>query len=1040
MSQNKAKGAIAWFLRNTVAANLLMWAFLVGGLTVTWQIKKEVFPAFSLDEISITVSYPGAAPEAVSQGVLLAIEEALSGVSGLSDISATAKEGKASVTAELQKSADAMAVYQDVKQAVDRITTFPEGAEQPQITLASRDHQVVDLTLYGEASQQVLQQYASQVRRKLLANPSITKVDLSGMKDYEVEIALPLSSIERYGLGPTQIAEIIKKASVDGAGGSLYANSGELMLKVDEEKQWATDYAAISVKTLADGSVIKLSDIAVVKEDFEESADAQGYNGFPAIIVQVYRQGNESPMAVSSAVQSLLPTIQAELPTGLTLKVTRDLTDVFQERLDLLLGNAFIGLVLVVIVLGLFLQWRLAIWVTMGIPTAFLGGMLLLPVMDVSINMISMFAFILALGIVVDDAIIAGENIYAYQQQGYSFFEAALLGAKSVAIPLSCSILTNIIAFSPLYFLPGFLGKIFQVTPLVIAAVFIVSWIEALFILPAHLAAIKSSTNSNPSLLQKIQLRVDKMLNYFIHGIYERVLSRCLQYRYLSLLLFICISGLVMSYCASGRMGFSLMPRVQSDYLLATAIVPIGASAEFIQEVEQQMVNGAKQVKLHNDVIDGISTKVEENTIEVRLMLLTEQQAEVDLQQLTQQWRAFVGTIPGLEQLKFEADAGGPGRGAALTVELSHQDQIILEQAAQQLAAELAGYAQVKDVNDGVLLGKEQLRFRLLPAGESLGLTPEMVAQQVRAAFYGAEALRQLRGEDEVKVMVRLPRAARESLSTLNQLKLLTPSGHFVPLNQVVSVSKSRSYQQITRNNGQQVLQVSANIEPISHTQQLLNTLQQEVFPILKQQYPNLSISLRGKQETTQDSISSLITSSIIVLIVLYAMLAIPFNSYSQPLLVLVAIPFGLMGAVIGHIIMGESLSMISIQGMVALSGVVVNDSLVLIDYANKVARETTNKFDIIIAAAKRRFRPIMMTTLTTFVGLAPMMFETAAQAKFLVPMAISLGFGVLFATAICLLLLPCMYIILEDAKHLMKRVQRLTGRRAVAQVSGTIA
>ncbi|MBU2710109.1 efflux RND transporter permease subunit [Zooshikella harenae] len=1025
MMLNKAKGPIAWFLRNTVAANLLMWFFLVGGLVVTWQIKKEVFPAFSLDEITITVSYPGAAPEAISQGILLAIEEALSGVSGLSDISATAKEGTASVTAELQKSANAMSVYQDVKQAVDRITTFPDGAEQPQTALATRDHQVVDLTLYGEVSHQVLQQYASQVRRKLLANPAITKVDLSGMKDYEVEIALPLNSIERYGLGPAQVAAIIRKASVDGAGGSLYAKSGELMLKVDEEKQWATDYADISVKTLADGSVIKLHDIAEVREGFTESTDAQGYNGFPAVIIQVYRQGDESPMAVISAVQSLLPDIQTELPNGLTLKVTRDLTEVFQERLDLLLSNAFIGLVLVMIVLGLFLQWRLAIWVTMGIPTAFLGGMLLLPAMDVSINMISMFAFILALGIVVDDAIIAGENIYAYQQQGYSFFDAALLGAKSVAIPLSCSILTNIVAFSPLYFLPGFLGKIFQVTPLVIAAVFIVSWVEALFILPAHLAAIKSSENSNPNLLQKIQMRVDSALNYFIHGIYEQILRRCLHYRYLSLLLFICVSGLVMSYCASGRMGFSLMPRVQSDYLLTTAIVPVGASADFIEVVEQQLVEGAKQVKQTNDVISGISTKVEDNTIEVRLMLMAGLQVKTDLQQLSQQWRSFVGIIPGLEQLKFEADAGGPGRGAALTVELSHQDQQVLEQAAQQLAAELAGYAQVKDVNDGVLRGKEQLRFKLLPAGESLGLTPEMVAQQVRAAFYGAEALRQLRGEDEVKVMVRLPRATRESISTLNQLKLLTPAGHFVPLNQVVSVSKDRSYQQITRNNGQQVLQVSANIEPISHTQQLLSTLQQDVFPILKQHYPSLSISLRGKQETTQDSISSLITSSIIVLIVLYAMLAIPFNSYSQPLLVLVAIPFGLMGAVIGHIIMGESLSMISIQGMVALSGVVVNDSLVLIDYANKLNQEAVNKYEIIIAAAKRRFRPIMMTTLTTFVGLAPMMFETAAQAKFLVPMAISLGYGVLFATAICLLLLPCMYVILDDVKRLLGRSHR---------------
>lgn len=1021
------KGIIAWMVLNNKVANLLMVVLIAGGIYVTQTIKKEVIPDFATDEVQVSVSYSGASPEEVEQGITLAVEEALSSIDGLDEIESRSSEGSSSVSAELLTDADRMQVFAEVQQAVSNVNTMPVEAETPVVSMSSRRRQVLGLNLSGDISEWDLREYAEIVRDQLLNANNVTQVEVRGGRSFEVHVEIDQLMLEKLGVSLSQISSAISQASVERGGGSIKAEGGEILLRVSSRAQWAEDFARLPIIEQDNGSTITLGEIASVTDGFEESISSLRYNGNNAISIDVYRVGDQTPISVSEAVRALLPNIQQTLPASVQISVLSDRSEIYQARLHLLLKNAFIGLIFVLVLLTLFLDMRLAFWVTLGIPTAFLGGMLFLPGMGVSINMISMFAFILALGIVVDDAIIAGENIYEYRQRGYSHVDAAIRGMQHVVTPLTFSILSNIVAFIPLMFLPGRLGLIFGVVPLVVVSVFIISWVEAALILPAHLAHTKDSENGKEkgffSTMSAVQMRFADGMDHFIHRYYKPALSLCLNWRYTTFFIGIAVFIVLSSFLASGRAGFSLFPRVESDTGGVTIVLPVGSPMSSMRSMEQRVTASLQDVMDEigrEGNFQGYESTISENNLSVEFYLEAEETRNTETAEVVALWRTILGDVTGVESLLFESDIGGPGRGRGLTVELSHRNVDTLRQAGESLAAQLTVYPIVSDITDGFTQGKEQLDFVLLPKGEQLGLTVSDISNQVRAAFYGDQASRQQRGRHEIKVLVRLKADQRDSEYDLNQLKLITPAGDFVSLYEVATVKRGHAYTSINRQSGRRVIRVEANVTPNSQTSIIIAALNDGILQQLESDFPGLSVRFRGNQAQIEDSSSSLAFSVTIAMFVLYAMLVIPFNSYSQPLLIMLAIPFGVIGAVLGHLIMGYGLSMVSILGIIALSGVVVNDSLVMIAYANDKRNEGASSYDAIKMAGMRRLRPILLTTITTFGGLAPMIFETSRQAKFLIPMAISLGYGIIFATIICLLLVPAMYLILEDLRGLL--------------------
>jgi len=1025
-------------VRHRVASTLLMLTLLIGGLISASSIKQEVFPDFDMDMVSISVSYPGSSPEEIEQGIILSVEEAVRGLEGVDKVSSTAREGAGAVTVELLSGVDQQKVYQEIQQEVDRIRTFPEEAEEPNVVLVARKRGVITLALHGDLPESTLRALAERTRDLLLQNPEITLVELEGARDYEIEIAIAGSRLREYGLTIPEIARRIKTAALEQAGGGLKTDGGEILVRLQDRRDYGHEFADIPIIGGVEGGQVLLGDIADITDGFEDTDRFATYNGEPCIILEVYRVGEQTPIRVADAARKVMEELNETYPPGVTLSVLRDRSEIYRQRANLLLKNGFTGLALVLILLGLFLQPRLAFWVMMGIPISFLGAFLFLPQADVSLNMISMFAFIIAMGIVVDDAIVVAENIHGYLKRNVPPVRAAILGAKEMASPVIFSVLTNIVAFCPLLFVPGFIGKIWRVIPIVVISVFGISLIECLLVLPSHL----SHKGILGLLLGPISRRQAIFSDWFyrlIRSRYSPFLERILRFRYLVVAGAIAILILVGGYVFGKRIGTELMPRVESDYAVATAVLPYGSPVERTMAIRDRMVLAGEEVgseyrdpKLLEGIYAEIGTSYNGvsggHVVEVRCYLTDADTRPIGTGEFARLWRQAVGKMPGLQALVFESDRGGPGGGRGITLELSHSNTGTLDRAGTELAETLALFPVVSDIDDGFADGKVQLDFSLLPQGVNLDLTASELAAQVRGSYYGTEALRQQRGRNEVKVKVRLPEDERDSEYDLERLLIRTPDGIDVPLNEVARVTRGRAYTTIERTDGRRTITVSANVSPPSEAERIVGETTKNILPELMEKYPGLSWGFSGRQEAFRESNSALGTGFIIALLMIYVLLAIPFRNYTQPLIVMVAIPFGVIGAVIGHIIMGYSLSIMSLMGIVALSGVVVNDALILIDFINNKTAEGMPATEAIHAAGVRRFRPILLTTLTTFGGLAPMIFESSRQARFMIPMAISLGYGILFSTAITLLLVPSLCLIREDIGRFFTRFRRHSG------------
>jgi len=1029
---NNRCGPLAWMAGNSVAANLLMLVLLVGGLIWGMQIKQEVFPDFDLDYVTITVPYPGASPEEVEQGIVLAVEEAVSGLDDVKEITSSAREGAATVTVEIVSGGDLDKLTQDIKSEVDGITSFPDEAEEPQVTIMSHRRGVISVVLYGNQDDRILRELAEETRDRLLQDPEITQVDLSGVRPLEISIEVPQEKLRAYNLSIENVAQKVREASVELPGGGIKTAGGEILVRMKERRDYGDEFAQIPVISSNDGTQVLLEDIATVIDGFEDTDTYATYNGKPAVMIDVYRVGDQTPISVADAVFEQIADLRGTLPPGIEVATLNDQADSYRQRLNLLLRNGYLGLILVLVLLGVFLEARLAFWVTMGIPISFLGSLLFLPHLGVSINMMSTFAFIVALGIVVDDAIVVGENVYKYRQQGYPYLRAAIQGVREVARPVTFSILTNIVTFMPLYFVPGIPGKIFRAIPVVVITVFVISLVESLFILPAHLGHQRERSQRGPTAwFHHKQQRFSNALTRMIKTVYAPFLDWALSYRYLTLAIGVAVLMLTLAYVQSGRIGMTLMERVESDFAQAEAVLPYGSAVEKTQAIQTALVDAAQRLTEENAgerLVKGIFAEIGASsggssgghTTRVKVFLTSPDERPMETGDFVTRWREQVGAIAGLESLVFKSDAGGPGSEGALSIELSHRNLSVLESVSADLAEALSYFPKVKDIDDGFSPGKQQVDFTIRPEGRSLGLSAQEVAKQVRNSFYGAEVLRQQRGRNEIKVMVRLPENERISEYNLEELMLRTPSGTEVPIREVVNVDRGRAYTSIDRRDGRRVVTVTADVNPPSEAGKILDSLQASTLPDLMDRYSGLRYGFEGRQADMTESMRSLFLGLIMAMLMVYALLAIPFRSYIQPVIIMVSIPFGIVGAVLGHLLMGYSLSVMSLFGIVALSGVVVNDSLVLIDFANRERENGGTPKTAILSAAVNRFRPILLTSLTTFGGLTPLIIETSRQARFMIPMAISLGFGVLFATLITLILVPSFYLAVEDLRQLV--------------------
>jgi multidrug efflux pump subunit AcrB len=1003
---------------NPVAANILMFFFLLGGLYWAGQIKQEVFPEFDLDEIVVRVAYPGAGPEEVAEGIILPVEEALSGLEDIRDINSSAVEGSGTIRVEARKGADLQQLALDIKNEVDRISSFPVDAEEPSVSVPLRRRSVITLVLYGELSRQVLRENGEMVRDRLLQDPIIAQVDLRGDRPLEVSIEIPAEILRSYDITLQEIAERIRRASLDLPGGSIRASGGQIQLRMKEKRDLGREFGSLPILTTGDGMPILLRDLAVIRDGFAETDQELTFNGRPAIGIEVYRVGDQGPMEIARAVRRHMADLQQTLPAGISVAAVDDRSEVYKQRLHLLLKNGYLGLILVFLLLGIFLEPRLAFWVTLGIPVSFLGSLLFLPMLDVSINMISLFAFIVSLGIVVDDTIIIGENVYRLRQEGKSALDSAVEGAREMAVPVTFSVLTNIITFMPLYFVPGVMGKIFRDIPLVVAVVFAISLVEALFVLPAHLGHQKPLRGRVAAMIADWQARVSAAIGSIIQRGFTPSLIFCLRYRYITVASGLALLMVTGAFIKSGRMGMTLFPRIESDKAYVSFALPVGVPLEETRAIRDRLLAAANRIIEKNGgerLVHGILSEISENSGWIKVYLTPPDVRPLATADFVRKWRQNAGPLAGLDTLQFKSNFGGPGSGATLTVELSHRDDVLLEQAARELATALASFATVSDIDNGFTRGKQQFDLQLLPSAHRLGLRTEDVGRQIRAAFYGREITRQLRGRNEVKIMVRLPESERSSVHSLERMMIRLPSGGEVPLTSIASINRGRAFTEIKRGNGRRIIRVTADVNPPSQADQVVAALKSGILPELKTRFPGLSSDFGGKQKDRKESMQALARGMGTALLLVYVLLAVVFRSYIQPAIIMTAIPFGVVGAVLGHLIMGYSLSLISFFGIVALSGVVVNDSLVLIDLANRKHREGQTGYAAVVNAAVSRFRPIILTTLTTFFGLMPMIFETSRQARFLIPMAISLGFGILFATAITLVLVPSLYLILQD-------------------------
>ena len=1041
---------IAWFVDNSVAANLLMAVLVVGGLLALPAIHLEEFPSIDTKVIQVTVEYLGAAPQEVADGVCVRIEEAVEGAEGIDTIHATAVEGVCAVIIELVENADSSDALDEIKNRIDGIDTFPEETETPVVSRLVMKTLALQIAVSGDADERTLKTLGQQVRDDIAALDGVSQVTLSFVRPYEISIEVSEDTLRRHGLTLDEVARAVRRSSLDLPGGSLKTRGGEILLRAKGQAYRGGEFEEVVVLTRPDGTTVRLGEIAEVVDGFRDD-DLKAYlDGKPAVLVRVERVGDEDTLQIATAVKAYLEQARSRMPEGIELTVWSDRAADLEARVAALLGNARNGLVLVLLILALFLRFRLAVWVAAGVPIAFLGALMTFPAFGLAISTLSIMALILVLGIVVDDAIVVGENVYTHERRHEDQRQAAIVGTQEVYVPVIFGVLTTIAAFFPLTIVPGMMGDFFVVIGVTVIVCLIFSLIESQLILPAHLAHRRTrSKGGSPNTIVRgwtiFQDGVALRLEHFSRDIYRPFLERALEWRYLTIAIGVGVLILTASLFSSGRMGFQFFPAVEGNRVVAKLTMPRGTPVEMTEQAAARLESAAEELGAQIDgtrpegepsvihhMLTGIGGKVGRDMgpqrpgvsfggayeAEVMLELIPAAERSIGSTEVARRWRAMVGIIPDAVELRFEASEMHAGE--AINVQLRGPDLDELRQAAAQLRTELAGFPGVRDIADSFRAGKQEVKLEILPTAKHLGLTQDDLARQVRQAFYGQQVQRIQRGRDDVRVMVRYPRRERASLGDLEDMRIRTADGTEVPFASVARLELGRGYATIRRTDREQVVNVTADVDrTISTPEEVMGALQRISLPRVLANHPGVSFGLEGEQQERAKALGGLVRGFGLALLVIYALLAVPLRSYVQPLIIMSVIPFGAVGAIVGHLIMGMNLVFFSILGIVALSGVVVNASLVLVHYVNRRRSEGLSAQEAASIAGAARFRPIVLTSFTTFMGLVPLIFLGGSAAFFMIPMAISLAFGVLFATIITLILVPCAYLILEDLAEL---------------------
>ena len=1044
---------IRWFVNNGVAANLLMAFIIIAGALTIPLLKMEVFPEIEIDIINVTAVYPGASPSDVEEAVCIRIEERLQGLDGIKKISSTASENIGSVNVEVLPGQDVSEMLDRVKAQVDAIDTFPEDVERPIVRQFVGSNPVLTIAVDGDVGETALNYVTEEIKDEIDGLPEVTYTLIVAKKEREIAIEISENTLRKYNLTFVQVSQAIRNWSINMPSGSIENKGGEILIRSKSQGYTADDFAAIPIITDPAGAIVHLGELSRIKDGFSETYELDIlFNSQTSNLITVFRVGDQNAIDISSAVKNYITVKQKNLPPGVNITAWDDEARLLRGRIDTMTKNAQYGLMLVVLVLALFLKPRLAFWISLGIPISFMGGFWLMPLMDLSINMLSLFTFILVLGIVVDDAIVVGENVTLFRERGMSPKEAAVKGTAQVATPVFFAVLTTMVTFSPMLAVEGEIGSIWRIFPLITISVLFWSLFESLTILPAHLAH-SSDEKPKQSWLRSVSDQWEQFQSRLVGGLFfvvEKIYKPLLRKAVEMPLSFLCIAGgifiLTVGVILGGIIKFSFFPPIEADLAIGTIEYPSGTPIQVTREGYLELEKAARELEqqLQDEFPDRPTIKNRLSTIgwqpmrtktsrgpgnldalyagpnmaEVALELTPGEERIISTEEVVRRWRKLMPTVPGVKDVSFFSSLFSAGD--AVNVQLSSKYMDDLLAAKDELKTKLVQFPGVFDVKDNYNVGKEEISITLLPGAANYGITMMMVASQVRQAFYGLEVQSVQRGRDEVKIMLRYPEKERSSISNLENMMIRTPGGSTIPVRQIARLDIGEGLASIQRKDRKRSINVTADVDlTLTTGNEVVAAVTASILPQILQKYNSISYSLEGEQQEQGQNLKSIGKNFLIAMVVVYILLAIPFKSYFQPLIVMSSIPFGLTGAVIGHLILGMNFSVLSLMGIVALTGVVVNDSLVMVDFINRYRRDGHSIEEAVMEAGPRRFRPIFLTSLTTFAGLVPLLLEKSTQAQFMIPMAVSLAFGVVFATTITLLLVPVSYLILE--KHILK-------------------
>ena len=1040
-SAREQRGPIAYMAGNSVAANLLMWAIIAAGLVSLTGLDREAWPTVPFYHIEVLMAYPGATPEEVEESIVVKIEDQVSGLDDVKAVKSVAAPSMASVRIQMDSGTDMSRALNDIESAVNRIQSFPAGAERPQFREMTNRQSMMRLIVYGDVSERSLKELAYQIEDELTTLPSVSQVEVSGIRKYEISIEVPIHRLRALGLTLTDIANTIRRSSLDLSAGSINTRESQVRVRTLGQNYDQQDFEEIVLLSGSDGTVLRVGDIAEVRDGFQETDLIVRYQNHPAVFVEVYRADGEQVMDVATTVREHLANeVIPSLPDGVGVTMWNDESQDYEERADLLLKNGILGLLLVLFSLSLFLQIRLALWVAVGLAVSGIGALAVMLALDFAINTISLFSFVLAIGIVVDDAIVVAEYIHYERMRGTPGVVAAIRGVHRIKVPLIFAVLTSVAAFMPLLFVPGGVGEVWSALPVIVIAMLLISLVESLLVLPNHLSHMPGPewvpTSAFDRFFARIQNRVDVLLNRFVQGPLDRGLRFATDQPIVTMAGAVGLLVLSISLIPAGIVQTNFAGVVEGNFATATLEMPDGTTVQRTYEVARELEDAGHRVieRLSRDrpagappLLSGVMVTVgqrpriqggglnpaatlnpEANIATIEFKLLGAQQRQISTVDFVQEWREEVGDLPYVRGIIFSGeiiDFGNP-----VEVVLSHPNPERLVQIANSVVDGLRGVGGIFDIRSDHTPGIPEVQLGLRPEARTLGLTLDDLAGQARAAFFGAEAIRIQRGREEVRVYVRLPSDERKSITDVEGYLLRTPGGAEVPLTSVTSLNSGTSPPAIPRRDGQRVITVTADVDPVVISGGEANAiLVNSILAGLTTANPDLTYMLGGEQQQQVESLDALNRGFAIAMLLIFALLAIPLRSYTKPFIVMAVIPFGFIGVILGHLVLGIAVSAQSFMGFFGLSGVVVNDSLVMIDFIDQELEEGMPAQTAIIEGAKGRFRPIMLTSLTTFLGFTPLILERAIQAQFLVPFAASLGFGIMITTAILMMVVPAL-------------------------------